>query len=61
MVDQGLMRTNPVYRQMVEKRQVQLIGQIEEVGDERGVELQTVRSWEKRCGDCNLIHRGGCY
>ena len=53
--------TNPIRQQMVERREVELIGQIEEIGEEQGVELARVRSWEKRCGECNLIHGGDCW
>lgn len=53
--------TNPIQQQMIERNEIRNIGQIEEIGEELQWELQKVRSWEKQCGKCNLIHRGDCW
>jgi hypothetical protein len=53
--------TNPIQIQMIQQNEIRNIGQIEEIGEELGVELQKVRYYEKVCGECHLIHGGNCY
>jgi hypothetical protein len=56
----GKQITNPIQIQMIQRNEIANIGQIFEIGDEMGVELQKVRRWEKVCGVCFCYHGGEC-
>lgn len=56
----GKQITNPIQIQMIQRNEIANIGQIFEIGDELGVELQKVRRWEKVCGVCQCYHGGEC-
>jgi len=52
--------TNPIQKQMLERAEIRHIGQIEEIGEEQGVVLMRVNSWEKLCPQCQCYHGGEC-